>query len=312
MPTAAEPTPITGRHASPTSSVNAENAPKSTIWGDVLEVATDFWHYRELLYQLARRDIRIRYKQAVMGFGWAIFMPIFVVGAGVLVRFAMANLSGKHLAMDGIAGIVVKAIPWSYFVGSLGFAAGSLVGNSSLVGKVYFPREILPVSVMLAQAFDSSISAVAVAAVLLVAGLDLSFALLWVVPLVLLLAAFTMGAGLLVSCTNLFFRDVKYIVQVLITFGIFLTPVFFEPSMFGPLGAKLMMVNPLAPILEGLRLAIVDHHNLAQTLIVATEKGQVLVWSPWYLAYSTVVSLGGLIAAAVTFHRLEQLFAEYV
>jgi ABC-type polysaccharide/polyol phosphate export permease len=314
VPTAAQPTPVTTRSGprAPAPAINGQDAPKPTVLGELTEVATDFWHYRELLYQLTRRDIRIRYKQAVMGFGWAIFMPIFVVAAGVLVRFAMANLSGRQLVLDNIAGLVVKALPWSFFLGSIGFAASSLVGNSSLVGKVYFPREILPVSVMLAQAFDTTISTLFVGIVLLFAGVGLSFAQLWVIPLVLLLAAFTLGAGLFVSCTNLFFRDVKYIVQVLVTFGIFLTPVFFEPSMFGPVGAKAMMLNPLAPILEGLRLAIVQHHNLLEPLTVVTAKGPVLEWTPWYLAYAAVVSIGGLIGAALTFHRLEQLFAEYV
>jgi homopolymeric O-antigen transport system permease protein len=312
VPTALEPKPAVAPPVQPASSPTAVDAPKGSVLSELAEVATDFWHYRELLYQLARRDIRIRYKQAVMGFGWALFMPIFVVSAGVLVRFAMANLSGTHLELQSIAGIVVKALPWSFFVGALGFAAGALVGNSNLVGKVYFPREILPLSVILAQGFDTLISAVAVATILLLLGLKLSFALLWVIPLGLLLLAFTIGAGLFVSCTNLFFRDVKYIVQVLVTFGIFLTPVFFEPAMFGPVGAKAMMLNPLAPILEGLRLAIIEHHNLLEPLSVVTAKGQVLAWSPWYLAYATAISVGGLIGATVMFHRLEQLFAEYV
>ena len=310
MPTALDSTPATRRQPAP--NIRPQDPPTGSVLSELLEVATDFWHYRELVYQLTRRDIRIRYTQAVMGFAWAIFMPIFIVAAGVLVRFAMANLSGTHLQLSGIAGIVVKALPWSFFVGSIGFAASSLVGNSNLVAKVYFPREILPLSVMLAQGFDTLISTTAVAAILLIVGLKVSFATLWVVPLGLLLLAFTIGAGLFVSCTNLFFRDVKYIVQVLVTFGIFLTPVFFEPSMFGPVGAQAMMLNPLAPILEGLRLAVVDHHNLLEPLVLATPKGEVLAWSPWYLAYAAAISIGGLIGAAVTFHRLEQLFAEYV
>jgi ABC-type polysaccharide/polyol phosphate export permease len=148
---------------------------------------------------------------------------------------------------------------------------------------------------------------------LLFAGVQLSFATLWVIPLVILLVAFTFGVGFLVACTNLFFRDVKYIVQVLVTFGIFLTPVFFEPAMFGPVGAKLMMLNPLAPILEGLRLAVVDHHNLLEPLVVTTKKGaEVLAWSPWYLAYGTAAGVVALIGSSLLFNRLERLFAEYV
>jgi lipopolysaccharide transport system permease protein len=127
-------------------SISSEDQPQRSPVAELAEIGRDFWHYRELLYQLTRRDIRIRYKQAAMGFGWAIFMPIFVVAAGVLVRFAMANLSGTRLELDGIAGLVIKSLPWSFFVGSMGFAASSLVGNSNLVSKVYFPREILPAS----------------------------------------------------------------------------------------------------------------------------------------------------------------------
>jgi ABC-type polysaccharide/polyol phosphate export permease len=311
--TAVQSAPAAARdsHAVPTLSSNDPR--KSSPLAELAEIGRDFWRYRELLYQLTRRDIRIRYKQAAMGFGWAIFMPIFVVAAGVLVRFAMANLSGAHLELNGIAGLVVKSLPWSFFVGSMGFAASSLVGNSNLVSKVYFPREILPLSVMLAQAFDTMIGAAAVSVMLLFAGLTLSFATLWVVPLLLMLVAFTLGVGFLVACTNLFFRDVKYIVQVLVTFGIFLTPVFFEPAMFGPIGAKVMMINPLAPLLEGLRLAVVDHHNLLEPLVITTKRGaEVLAWSPWYLVYGAVVSLIALFGSTLLFNRLERLFAEYV
>jgi lipopolysaccharide transport system permease protein len=293
--------------------LSSDDHPRTSPLAELAEIGRDFWHYRELLYQLTRRDIRIRYKQAAMGFGWAIFMPIFVVAAGVLVRFAMANLSGTRLELSGVAGLVVKSLPWSFFVGSMGFAASSLVGNSNLVSKVYFPREILPFSVILAQGFDTLIGSIAVGIMLLFAGMTVSFATLWVIPLTLLLMAFTVGIGFLVACTNLFYRDVKYIVQVLVTFGIFLTPVFFEPAMFGPIGAKVMMLNPLAPILEGLRLAVVDHHNLLEPLVLTSKKGlEVLAWSPWYLAYGAGASLVALIGSALLFNRLERLFAEYV
>lgn len=313
MSTAVQSAPAAAGKSRAVPTLSSDDPRSSSPLAELAEIGRDFWRYRELLYQLTRRDIRIRYKQAAMGFGWAIFMPIFVVAAGVLVRFAMANLSGGHLELSGIAGLVVKSLPWSFFVGSMGFAAGSLVGNSNLVSKVYFPREILPLSVMLAQGFDTLIGGAAVSVMLLFAGLSLSFATLWVVPLLLLLVAFTLGVGFLVACTNLFFRDVKYIVQVLVTFGIFLTPVFFEPAMFGPIGAKVMMINPLAPILEGLRLAVVDHHNLLEPLVITTKKGvDVLAWSPWYLAYGTAVSVIALFGSSLLFNRLERLFAEYV
>ena len=277
------------------------------------EIVQDVWQYRELLFQLTRRDVRIRYKQAAMGFGWAVFMPIFVVAAGLLVRFAMAHFSGKQLDMGSIAGLAVKSLPWSFFVGSLGFATASLVGNSSLVSKIYFPREVLPLSATLAQAFDTAIGSVAVTLGLAFLGVRPTLALLWVPVIALLTFAFVAAAGLFVGCANLFFRDVKYIVQVLLTFGIFFTPVFFEPAMFGATGGRLMMLNPLAPMLEGLRLAVVDGHNLLLPLVVEGRGGQAtLAWSPYYLAYGAAWSILGLLASALLFHRLESKFAEYI
>lgn len=284
-----------------------------SVVGDLRDIARDLWTYRDLLYQITLRDIRIRYKQAVMGFGWAIFMPTLVVAAGLLIKMAMANVAGKPVLPSDIASLTVKALPWSFFVGAIGFAATSLLTNIALVTKVYLPREVFPVAATIAQAFDTSISAIVVAVALPFLGVPLTWALLWVPVLILLLFLFTTGVGLFLSCANLFFRDVKYIVQVLLTFGIFFTPVLFDASMVGPTAAPLVMLNPLSPFLEGLRLCIVQGHNLLEPLVQAGPHGQTfLVWTPWYLAYGLLWSVGGLLASALLFHRLEFVFAEYI
>jgi ABC-type polysaccharide/polyol phosphate export permease len=281
---------------------------------DLREIVTDFWVYRDLLVQLTLRDIKIRYKQSVMGFAWAVLMPLLIVLAGIVVRVAMSYLSGSELETDALTGIAVKSLPWAFFVGAVGFANSSLVSNTNMVTKVYFPREVLPLSATLAQAFDTLVAAAALLVVLPFLGVGPSPALLWVAPIAVMLFAQTAAAALVLSCANLFFRDVKYLVQVLITFGIFLTPVFFEPTMFPPEGALALMLNPLSPLLEGLRLAVVEGHLLTQPLLVdAPGAGEaVLAWAPWYLAYAAVWAVGGLIVAALAFHRLEHLFAEYV
>lgn len=279
---------------------------------DLREVSRDLWMYRELILQLTLRDVRIRYKQAVMGLGWAVLMPALIVAAGMLVRFAIAHVGGSALDVEQIGAMAVKALPWAFFVGATGFAVSSLTGNSALVTKIYFPREVLPLSATLAQAFDSGVGALSVALFLPLLGVDYTWAVLWVVPLVALLGTFTFGVALFVSCANLFFRDVKYLVQVLLTFGIFFTPVLFEPEMFGPTGARLMMLNPLSPILEGLRLAVVEGHHLGTALAVAGPQGAVvLAWSPWFLLYSAVCAVALLTGSAVLFHRAEFVFAEY-
>ena len=118
---------------------------------------------------------------------------------------------------------------------------------------------------------------------------------------------FTLALALFLSSANLFFRDVKYIVQVILTFGIFFTPVFFEPAMFGEVGARLMMLNPVAPILEAVRLTVVEGNSLLSPIY----EGGFLVWSPWYLLYSAVWAAIGFAGASLMFHRLEFLFAEY-
>lgn len=288
-------------------------ARRPTVLRELAEIARDFWTYRDLLYQITLRDIRIRYKQAVMGFGWAIFMPALIVLAGLLIKVAMANFAGKALQSSDIASLVVKALPWAFFVGAIGFAAASLLSNISLVTKVYLPREMFPLAATIAQAFDTSISAAVVVIALPFLGVSFSWALLWVPVLALLLFLFTVAVGLFLSCANLFFRDVKYIVQVLLTFGIFFTPVLFDASMVGPAGSRLIMLNPLSPFLEGLRLCVVHGHNLLEPLTLVGANGQTfLAWTPWYLGYGALWSVGGLLVSSLIFHRLEFLFAEYI
>lgn len=284
-----------------------------SLRSDLVQILRDFRDYRELLYQLTLRDIRIRYKQAVMGFGWALLVPMSVVAAGLVVRFAMAQFAGGGLARSDVATMALKAVVWAFFVGSVSFATGSLTGNMNLVTKIYFPREVLPLSATLAQGFDTTIAGVTLAVLIQFLGVRGSWALLWTPALALLLFLMTATVGLLVSCGNLFFRDVKYLVQVLLMFGIFFTPVMFEPIALGSLGAQLIMLNPLSPILEGLRLCVIEGHDLLQPVVVLGKAGDVvLAWSPWYLVGEAVLVGGGAIAAAVLFHRLEFKFGEYV
>ena len=279
---------------------------------DVREIVTDVSQSRDMLLQLARRDIAIRYKQAAMGLAWAVFMPVLVALAGTLVRFAMAYASGSKLVPAEIGTILVKAVPWSFFVGTIGFATGSLTANISLVTKVAFPREVLPLSALLAQGLDFGISAAFAALLVPFFGGTLSLQLLWVPVLVVLLMLFTAAASLFLSCANLFFRDVKYIVQTVLTFGIFFTPVFFEPAMLGRYG-RILMLNPIAPILEGLRLSVIKGHNLLEPLTTVAKNGAVLtVWTPGDLLYAATWAIGGLVGAMVLFHRSEFTFAEYV
>jgi lipopolysaccharide transport system permease protein len=291
------------------ASAPATRAPaiKQTVVEDLAEIVRETRTSIDLLQQLALRDIRIRYKQALFGFAWALLVPMAVVISGLVMRVAFSYASNRPLDWSQVAGMVVKAVPWSFFVGCLNAGTQSLVANKALVTKVYFPREVLPLSSVLAQTFDSLIGLSLVAIILPFVGIDASWQLLWLPLLLVTLWTLALAAALFLGCANLFFRDVKYLVQIFLTFGIFVTPVIFDAQMFGPTIGRLMMLNPVAPILEGLRLSVVYNQNLLQTL--STPQGAVY-WQPAYLAYSMVWAFGGLLVASLIFHRSERRFAE--
>jgi ABC-type polysaccharide/polyol phosphate export permease len=167
----------------------------------------------------------------------------------------------------------------------------------------------LPLSAILAQTFDSVIGGVIILVILPFLGVSLSIQLLWIPVLLVMLFFLALAFGLFLSCANIFFRDVKYLVQVFLTFGIFVTPVMLDATMYGPRGSRIMMLNPVAPILEGLRIVVIHHHNLLDPELAPAG---FLFWRPWYLAYTAAWAFGGLILAAVMFHRSERRFAELV
>lgn len=251
--------------------------------------------YRELLYIFVWRDIKIKYKQSVMGFMWAIFMPILIVCSGILVKYAMATVSGKPLVLSDIATVSVKALPWSFFVGSVRFSTNCLMGNTNLVTKIYFPKEVFPISAVLSNLFDFIIASCVLCLILIAAQIGWSVYLLWLPVLVLILIILLIGLGMLLSALNLFFRDVKYIVEVLLTFGIFFTPVFYEVKMFGK-WSNVLLLNPVAPILEAINACVVYHRQPD------------IIW----LLYSTALSCLLLGIGYPVFKKLEPAFAESI
>jgi ABC-type polysaccharide/polyol phosphate export permease len=261
----------------------------------MLQVVRSVIDYRDLLFMITWRDIRIKYKQSVMGVLWAIFMPMLIVAAGIVVKVAFSYVSGQKLDMAEIVTISIKALPWALFVSSLRFASNSLISNQNLVTKIYFPRIILPLAAVLSQLFDFAIATAVLVILLFFSGIDASLNLLWVPVLLVILIPITTGLGILFAAANLFFRDVKYIVEVILTFAIFFTPVFYEVDMFGK-WRTLLLCNPIAPVLEGLRACVV----LGQQ--------PNLLWT----AYSATFALIIFPLSVSLFQRMEPLFAESV
>jgi lipopolysaccharide transport system permease protein len=251
--------------------------------------------YRDLLWMLTLRDIRIRYKQAAMGFIWAIFMPLVAVFAGVLIKKAMAVVSHQYVDMLGIVSISVKVLPWTFFISSIRFAVQSLVGNRDLVTKIYFPREVLPLASILACLFDLAIAGVALVIILVFVKLGISIHILWVPLIFLCLILFTAGLGLLLASANLFFRDVKYVVEIILMFGIFFTPVFYTAEAFGN-WKNLLLLNPIGSILEALNA------------VVVLKQFPDLFW----LGYAGICSVLMFVIGFMLFQKQEPFFAENI
>ena len=171
---------------------------------------------------------------------------------------------------------------------------------------------MLPLSSVAAQGFDTSIGLLTLVVILPFLGVRLHASFVWIPLLLFLLVTFTTGVSMFLSCANLFFRDVKYIVQVVLMFGIFFTPIFFEPAMLGPRGAMFATINPLTGILEGLRLAIVDGRDLMHPIMGMVKGVERQIWNPWELLYSAVCAVSILLGSTLMFRRLQPLFAEYV
>lgn len=250
---------------------------------------------RDLLYMIAWREIKIRYKQSVMGFMWAILLPAMIVMAGIIVRYGMSTLSGKPISGQEIAGITVKGLVWAFFVGALRFSSTSLIANPNLVTKIYMPREIFPLASILAQLLDFAVASTLVIVIFLVTRLGVSWQLLWVPLLLAITISLAAGWALIISAGCLFFRDVKYLVEVFVTFAIFITPVFYDVEMFKK-WENVLMLNPLAPLIEGLEKCIV--YGSAPSL-------------PW-VAYSGAVAMVSLVAGFYFFKRWEPAFAESI
>ena len=251
--------------------------------------------YRQLLFMITYRDIKVRYKQSIMGVMWAVLMPIVIVMSGVVVRYVYALAAHTPLKNADIASVAVKSLPWAFVVSSIRFSCYSLTNNVNLVTKIYFPKEIFPIGSVLASLFDFLIAAVGLVVLLVVGRIGVSSDLLWVPVLLAIIIMMATGVGLFVSAASLFLRDVKFIVEIFLTFGIFFTPIFFEASMFGPKG-KWLMLNPLSPVLDGLGACVARHQppNL-----------------PW-VAYSAAFAIFSVVAGYSFFKHLEPAFAENI
>ena len=254
----------------------------------------ELWKFRELFYFLIWRDLKVRYKQTVLGAAWAVIQPFFtmVVFSIFFGRLAGVPSDGLPYPLFAFAGLV----PWTFFANALSQSSNSLVGSQHLITKVYFPRLVIPVSAVLSGALDFVIAFAVLLGMMIYYGAVPGVASL-VIPFFFLLALVTaLGAGLWLSALNVEFRDVRYIVPFLTQFWLFATPVAYPSSMLPEPWRTLYGVNPMVGVVEGFRWALLGRPESLGPI----------------LAVSTGAALFLLVTGALYFRRMERTFADVV
>lgn len=243
----------------------------------------DLWNYRELFYILAWRDIVVRYKQTVIGIAWAVIRPFITVVVLTLVFNRIAKLD----APEGVPyALFVSAamMPWQFFASALSEASGSLIGNASLISKIYFPRLIVPAGSVITSFVDFLITLVMLALLMLWYGYlpDWRVVCLPLFMLLAILASF--GAGLLLCALNVKYRDFRYVVPFIVQFGVYLSPVGFSSAKVPEHLRWLYDLNPMVGVIEGFRWACLrgtvplDASSLTSSVLVTTALCCLGVW----------------------------------
>lgn len=265
----------------------------SSLSDDLGEMVREQFEFRELLYQMTRRDLLLRYKQTLMGFGWAIFMPLVNTAVFSVIFTRVAPL---HTEMPYPLFAYCGLLAWNFSASTFRFAITSLTSNANLVTKVYFPREIFPISAMLVSLVDFAVGSIVLFGLMAyyhvvptaaIAGLP------WVLVVHMM---FTLSISLLLAMGNLFYRDVKYLFELVLTVWMFLSAVLYPVSQIGGWTGQLLRLNPMTPILEGYRDVLLRGQLPdAASFLVTTVASAVFLAISWLL-----------------FHRAEYAFAESV
>jgi lipopolysaccharide transport system permease protein len=254
----------------------------------------DLWAYRDLLYFLTWRDIKVRYKQTILGAAWAIIQPFFTMVVFSLFFGRLAKMPSDEVPYPVFA--YAALVPWTFFSNALSNSTSSLVASANLLRKVYFPRLVIPVSAELAGVVDFILAFVVLVAMILFYGIVPTAAAVWL-PLLLLLALVTsLGAGLWLTAMNVQFRDVRYAVPFLIQAWLFATPIAYPSSLLDEPWRTLYGINPMAGVVEGFRWALLGTETAPGPMI----------------GVSAGVAIALLVSGAFYFRRMEKTFADVV
>jgi ABC-type polysaccharide/polyol phosphate export permease len=260
---------------------------------DLKEIVDEQYEFRELLYQMTRRDLLLRYKQTVMGVGWAVFMPLLNTAVFSVIFTRVAPLTTDiPYPLFAYCGLVA----WNFSASSFRFAVSSLTSNASLVTKVYFPREIFPISAVMVSLVDFAVGSTVLIGLMIYYQVVPTVALLALPWVLAVHTLFTLGLSMLLAMGNLFYRDVKYLFELVLTIWMFLSAVLYPVSQIGGTTGRIMALNPMTPILESYRDVLLRGRFPDPAAFLVT----------------TAMSIVLLMVAWIIFHRAEYEFAENV
>jgi lipopolysaccharide transport system permease protein len=253
----------------------------------------DLWIHRDVFYQLAWRDVKVRYKQTVLGAAWAILQPLLTMVVFTLLfgRLARVPSEGEPYAIFSYAGLLA----WNFFVSAITNSSNSLVSSSNLITKVYFPRLLVPTAAVAASLVDIAIASLILLVLMPIYGVKIHANLVFFLPLVALTAVTAAAVGIWMSALNVKYRDVRYALPFAIQILMFLTPVIYPVSFLPERWQWVLRLNPLSGIIEGFRDAIF---------------GRPFHWNG--IAISTAITFALLAGAAYVFRRMEGEFADVI
>ena len=213
----------------------------------------EIWAYRELLYVLAQRDIKVRYKQTVLGVAWALIQPLTTMLLFTLVFGRLAKIPSDGLPYPVF--VYAALLPWTFFANAISTSSNSLVGQQHLISKVYFPRLIIPLSSVGTGLIDFAVSSVILLVLMIWYGVGWSTHLLAVPFLILAVIFIALGVGTFLSALTVTYRDFRYVVPFMVQFWMFATPVVYPASLFPEQWRWVLFLNPMAGLIEGFRSA---------------------------------------------------------
>ena len=254
----------------------------------------NLWQYRELLYFLTWRDIKVRYKQTVLGAAWAIIQPfmtmvVFSLFFGKLAKMPSDGIPYPLFAFSAL-------VPWMFFSNGLTQSSNSLVQNAHMLKKIYFPRLIMPIATIASGVVDFLIAFAVLLLMMAYYGIMPTANVVWLPFLLVLEIATALGVGLWLSAMNVHFRDVRYVVPFLVQFWLFATPIAYPSSLLSEPWRVLYGFNPMVGVVEGFRWALLGTQTAPGPIILV----------------STLVSVTVLITGVFYFRRMERTFADTV